>query len=195
MPFKSLSQRKKFYALKNEGKMSQSTIDEWEKNTPKNLPERITKKAEKTTDPTHSDEPQSPDNIAPEAKTASFTRGFMKTAGGPGSGVMGNNTSPISFLKTSPLISIGKRKSFLDSHEPLSRNEMVSTKRIIFKGQEKMVPKKVVHFLLNFKEVLSKPVDLLEDENLNLHIIDGHHRCIAAMLLKKKQILANIYKA
>jgi len=45
MPFKSQAQRRKFYALKAKGKMSQKIIDEWEKNTPKNLPERVSKLA------------------------------------------------------------------------------------------------------------------------------------------------------
>ena len=41
MPFKSQAQRRKFYALKREGKMTQSKIDEWEKDTPKSLPEKL----------------------------------------------------------------------------------------------------------------------------------------------------------
>lgn len=41
MPFKSLSQRRKFYHLKSIGKMDQKTIDEWEKDTPKDLPEKV----------------------------------------------------------------------------------------------------------------------------------------------------------
>jgi len=41
MPFKSLAQRRKFYALKDEGKMDQATINEWEKETPKKLPEHV----------------------------------------------------------------------------------------------------------------------------------------------------------
>ena len=45
MPFQSKAQRRKFYALKNEGKMDQATIDEWEKDTPKNIPERVEKMA------------------------------------------------------------------------------------------------------------------------------------------------------
>ena len=44
-PFKSESQRKKFHQLKKQGKMSQATIDRWEKETKsKNLPERVKKK-------------------------------------------------------------------------------------------------------------------------------------------------------
>jgi hypothetical protein len=45
MPFQSKAQRRKFYALKNEGKMTQKTIDEWQADTPKDIPERIEKKA------------------------------------------------------------------------------------------------------------------------------------------------------
>jgi hypothetical protein len=47
MPFKSKAQRRKFYALKSEGKMDQETIDEWESETKnkKKLPERIEKAA------------------------------------------------------------------------------------------------------------------------------------------------------
>lgn len=40
MPFKSKAQRRKFYALKSKGKMSQKTIDEWESETPSKLPEK-----------------------------------------------------------------------------------------------------------------------------------------------------------
>lgn len=45
MPFKSLSQLRKFYQLKKEGKISQSKIDEWEAATPnlKKLPEKAPK--------------------------------------------------------------------------------------------------------------------------------------------------------
>jgi len=45
MPFKSKAQRRKFYALKNEGKMDQKTIDEWESETPENIPETVEKEA------------------------------------------------------------------------------------------------------------------------------------------------------
>jgi hypothetical protein len=42
--FKSKAQRRKFYALKDRGEMTQSKIDEWEADTPKNIPERVPKK-------------------------------------------------------------------------------------------------------------------------------------------------------
>jgi len=41
MPFKSKAQRRKFYALKAEGKMDQRTIDEWEAETSGGLPEKL----------------------------------------------------------------------------------------------------------------------------------------------------------
>jgi hypothetical protein len=44
VPFKSQAQRRKFYALKAQGKMDQKTIDEWEAETPKKLPDRISTK-------------------------------------------------------------------------------------------------------------------------------------------------------
>lgn len=46
MPFKSEAQRRKFYELQKQGKMSKKTVDEWEKATPKGdkLPERMTPK-------------------------------------------------------------------------------------------------------------------------------------------------------
>lgn len=49
MPFKSEAQRAKFYELKKQGKMSQATINEWERDTPKSLPARVTNKKEVTT--------------------------------------------------------------------------------------------------------------------------------------------------
>ncbi len=42
MPFKSEAQRRKFHELVKQGKMSQATLDEWERETPKSkLPERV----------------------------------------------------------------------------------------------------------------------------------------------------------
>jgi len=41
MPFKSQAQRRKFYALKAKGQMDQKTIDEWNKDTPKDIPEKL----------------------------------------------------------------------------------------------------------------------------------------------------------
>ncbi len=40
MPFQSKAQRRKFYALKDQGKMTQAEIDRWESETPSKIPER-----------------------------------------------------------------------------------------------------------------------------------------------------------
>lgn len=52
MPFKSEAQRRKFYKLVEEGKMSKETLDRWESETPKDkpLPSRINKKKVRTFD-------------------------------------------------------------------------------------------------------------------------------------------------
>lgn len=46
MPFKSEAQRRKFGELVKSGKMKQATFDEWNKDTGKDLPDRIGKKKE-----------------------------------------------------------------------------------------------------------------------------------------------------
>jgi hypothetical protein len=43
MPFVSKAQRRKFYAMKNRGEISDETIKHWEELTPKDLPERVKK--------------------------------------------------------------------------------------------------------------------------------------------------------
>lgn len=43
MPFKSEAQRRKFGEMVKQGKMSQATFDEWNKDTPKKIPDRVKK--------------------------------------------------------------------------------------------------------------------------------------------------------
>lgn len=40
MPFKSEAQRRKFGAMVKKGEITQKTFDEWNAETPKNIPER-----------------------------------------------------------------------------------------------------------------------------------------------------------
>lgn len=47
MPFKSEAQKRKFASLVSQGKMSQATYNEWEKETPNKLPERVGEKTSK----------------------------------------------------------------------------------------------------------------------------------------------------
>ena len=41
MPFRSEAQKEKFQQMVKDGKMSQTTYDEWSKNTPSQLPKKI----------------------------------------------------------------------------------------------------------------------------------------------------------
>jgi hypothetical protein len=43
MPFKSEAQRRKFASMVEKGEISQKTFDEWNSETPKNIPERKSK--------------------------------------------------------------------------------------------------------------------------------------------------------
>lgn len=176
MPFKSEAQHRKFRILLKQGKITQKQFDDW---------------MDETKEIHGKDHPIKP--LPERVKQACFELGFMKSAGGPGSGVSGDNTDEITFLEESPLISIGFRKKFFDENKPVLTNTEVSVDRIKYKGQQKMVPKKLVRMMLKWDEIKNKPVDLLKDENGNYHIIDGHHRGLAAILLKEKNIKANVY--
>ncbi len=46
-PFRSQSQRRKFYTLAEQGEISKETLKEWEKETPENIPEKARKKRRK----------------------------------------------------------------------------------------------------------------------------------------------------
>ena len=41
MPFKSEAQRRKFAQLEKEGKIKKGTFEEWNKDTPKEIPEKV----------------------------------------------------------------------------------------------------------------------------------------------------------
>jgi hypothetical protein len=118
-----------------------------------------------------------------------------KVAGGPGSGDPDDNTVLIRELPLSKLISIGKRKEFMDGHKPTYTNYEVPLDKIKFVSQKKMVPKKVMRMLQNKEEVLDKPVDLLVDKNGNYHVMDGHHRYLVAHYDKRKTMKANVWSA
>lgn len=59
MPFKSEAQRRKFGELVQQGKMSQKTFDEWNKDTPPNIPKRVSKKSDADGSPRSVDDLQS----------------------------------------------------------------------------------------------------------------------------------------
>ena len=125
-----------------------------------------------------------------------FKIGFHKTAGGPGSGVSGNNTDAIDFMEHSPLISIGKRKDFLDNTKPLETKD-IEVSRIRFKGQHKYVPEKLMSMIMNDVRgdtgLWTKPIKVLKDSNDEYHVVDGHHRFLAALIRGREKIKAEIY--
>ena len=43
MPFRSMAQRRKFASMVKKGEITQKTFDEWNAETPKNIPERKSK--------------------------------------------------------------------------------------------------------------------------------------------------------
>ena len=162
--FKSKAQRRKFYALLDEGKISKKVLDEWEADTPAHIPERL----------------------------------ITKTAGGPGSGVKGNNTKPIGMPLT-PYITIMKRKAFMNSKEPFVKNRLIEMDDIKFVGQEKYTPAKLnnqVKMALdkNAKDPLQFPIDVTLLPSGKYAVLDGHHRFLTARKLKKQNIKANVYK-
>jgi hypothetical protein len=126
-----------------------------------------------------------------------FINGFKKIAGGPGSGVTGDNTKKIDILPHSPIISIGKRKKFMSNRSPEMEKVQVLVENIKYKGQEKYVPKKLKKFMDAISKgetwMWEKPVILLRDRKGDLHIIDGHHRALAAILSKRKSLSADVY--
>lgn len=127
-----------------------------------------------------------------------FKEAFLKVAGGPGSGVSEDNVKEIDFLESSPLISIGYRKKFMSERSPDREGIQIDVAKIKYKGQENYVPKKLKRMLKAIesgeaKDLFKKPVKILRDEKGDYHIIDGHHRALAAVIKKIPKIKADVY--
>jgi len=114
---------------------------------------------------------------------------FQKVSGGPGSGVKGYNTAHIGKYPKSPYVSVGTRKALLDNMD--YHKEEVDLKDVSHVAQEKFVPDKLQFFLKNPDIVTGKPIDVLKvgDE---YHVVDGHHRFLAALVLGKQKLHANV---
>lgn len=108
--------------------------------------------------------------------------------GGPGSGVSGDNTEKIA-MPHSPYTSVGTRKGMLDNME--YTEESITMDSITHVGQEKFVPRKLEKMVSNWDKVKDKPIDVLKvgDE---YHVIDGHHRYLAAKEIGEDQIQARV---
>jgi hypothetical protein len=120
-----------------------------------------------------------------------------KAAGGPGSGVKGDNTLAIG-LPMSKYVSVGTRKALLDNMPYYE--DTVPMSQITAVGQEKYVPEKLNRMMNSPEDVLSKPIHLLriadnDDDNGSdeYHVIDGHHRYLVARAKGVKEIHAKVY--
>lgn len=116
---------------------------------------------------------------------------FYKIAGGPGSGVSGKNTKPIE-MPHSPHVSVGTRQGILKNMHYVERE--IPLKDITHAGQSKYVPKKLTNLLGKPEVVREKPIQVLQVGEHDFHVIDGHHRYLAAKKLGFKTIKACVYK-
>jgi len=116
---------------------------------------------------------------------------FAKLAGGPGSGVSGSNTTVIGLPK-SEYVSVGSRKALLDNMHYRKRTIPLSSIKAV--AQEKCVPSKLQKFFDHPDWITNDPIDVLEVEDGVYHMIDGHHRYLAALGLGIKEIPARVRK-
>lgn len=107
--------------------------------------------------------------------------------GGPGSG--GGETKTID-MPLSDYVSVGTRKSLLTCM-PFEEDE-IDLADIVAVGQKTYVPKKRKNFVKNPDILKDLPVDLLKVAD-GYHVIDGHHRFLAAQDLKMPRIKARVY--
>lgn len=136
--------------------------------------------------------------VKPSLKTLNLAgyHNLNKIAGGPGSGISGDNTKKIDMPLTE-YITIMRRTKFMNSHKPFAKDKKVSMSKIKYVGQEKYVPKKLQKFIDGANKgetwMFEKPIDLTIDKEGNYHVLDGHHRFLVAKHFGKKFIKANVY--
>ena len=121
-----------------------------------------------------------------------------KTAGGPGSGVSHNNTSSINMdargVERSDLVSLHTRKRIMKSQSP-DKKANVPLSKIGRIAQGKYVISKLSWFMKNKEKWRDKPVKLLWDaENNTYHLMDGHHRWLAASRLGMESLPAEVWR-
>lgn len=116
---------------------------------------------------------------------------LRKVAGGPGSGVSGNNTKPIG-LPHSEHVSVGTRKGILENMHYRLRE--IPLGEITHVGQSKFVPAKLKKMVKMPEIVKTKPIDVLQVGEHSYHVIDGHHRYLAAKELGFETIKAKVRK-
>ena len=117
--------------------------------------------------------------------------GANKMAGGPGSGVEHNNTDEITRLEKSPKITIHRREKIKAQRDP-DRKKEIQISSIDYAAQSKYNIEKLSWFLKNWPEWKDSRIDvaLMDGE---YHLMDGHHRYLAADRLQKESLPANVW--
>ena len=113
-----------------------------------------------------------------------------KHAGGPGSGTSENNTQSIG-MPVSEYVTVGTRQGLV-KNAPFF-NHIVPLKHIKKVAQEKYVPSKVKSMIKGKGNILQKNIDVLQISPEEYHIIDGHHRYLAAQALGIKELPARVF--
>jgi len=129
-----------------------------------------------------------------KGKWASLAESFFKkpelTEGGPGSG--GQYPTQKLKMPMSPYVSVGTRKGIL-KNMPFEIQD-VDLSRITHVAQTKFVPFKVKRLCKNRDGITKKPVCLLYVPSEDCyHVMDGHHRFLAAQKLGIDQLPAKVW--
>lgn len=111
--------------------------------------------------------------------------------GGPGSGVNYRNSVPMD-LPMSEYISVGTRKGLINNGDydiydiPLDMITKVA--------QKNYIPHKVDGMMQKRDMLRQKPVDVLWVRGDGYHMVDGHHRMMAAKILGMETLPARVYR-
>ena len=163
--FKSKAQRRKFYALLDEGKISKKVLDEWEADTPASIPERLLTKTA-----------GGPGSGIKAANTKKFKMPLspyitiMKRKE-----FMEKNTPYIKKMniEMSDITHVGQEK-----YVPLKVQKFLDA----IKDKN------------NTFNPLSKPIDVTLMPGGKYAVLDGHHRFLVAKILGRSFIKANVYR-
>lgn len=122
-------------------------------------------------------------------KTASKKKD--KIAGGPGSGVQYDNTSKIERLEQSPLITIHYRRNIKNQRQP-DRETTIQLDDIDYGAQTKYSIDKLSGLMDSFEDWKDEPIEIAR-VNGDYHLLDGHHRFLAADRLGKSSLPAKVW--
>lgn len=116
---------------------------------------------------------------------------FDKISGGPGSGKSRDSTDTIEALEKSPLITIHKRKE-ITSHRGPDRETDVSLDQIDYGAQTTYDIENLGWMLGHFEEWKNDPIQVARVDG-DYHLMDGHHRFLAAKRLGEDTIPAKVW--